>query len=170
RLKIIPGKYRLIKAQVQLNQKGEAIKEIVDLLARFQQVCVQPDLDEWRHLSVPVAQLKSLFLIVNRKAVNARTLANELAVTPGNVTGIVTRLVEQELVVRKPDASDRRIFWLEATPKGRLLLDKLMENHTKQLAAILEFMQNSELNALVKGLKGLLTAFEKHLDTFKTIK
>jgi DNA-binding MarR family transcriptional regulator len=157
-------------AKPENQDKEAAIKEILRVVEQIPRMFASPDLDEWRHLNVPMAQLKSLFLITNRKETNSRTLAEELDVTPGNVTGIVDRLAEQELVIRKPDPQDRRVIWLEATPKGKELLNKLMENHSKQFAMILGFMRVEDINSLSTGLKALLTAVEAHMEELKITK
>ena len=151
------------------HDKEQSIRDILNLVEKLPRVFSSPDLDEWRHLNVPMAQLKCLFLIMNRQEVNSRILARDLDVTPGNVTGIVDRLVEQELVIRKPDPQDRRVIWLEATPKGKELLGKLMENHSKQIALILDFMKPDELKALAVGMNGLVVALEQHISELKNL-
>ena len=143
--------------------KEKSIQEILELVKKMPQLMSRPDLNEWRKLTVPMAQLKALFLIVNSGEINSRTLAESLEVTPGNVTGIVDRLAEQDLVVRKPDPQDRRVIWLEATAKGKELLGKLMEIHIKQFALILDYMKPEELKAFKIGLKGLVNAVEGHI-------
>ena len=144
-------------------EKEESIREILEMLKKLPHLISRPDLGEWCRLTVPMAQLKALFLIVNTRGVNSHTLAEDLAVTPGNVTGIVDRLAEQELVVRKPDPQDRRVIWLEATSKGHELLGKLIEDHSKNFAMILDFMLVEDLKALAVGLNGLVKAFQEHV-------
>lgn len=151
-------------------EKEESIRGILEMLKKLPHLISRPDLGEWCRLTVPMAQLKALFLIVNNKGVNSRTLAEDLAVTPGNVTGIVDRLAEQGLVVRKPDPQDRRVIWLEPTSKGDELLGKLIEDHSKNFAMILAFMEVEDLRALAVGLNGLLKAFQEHLSELKKIK
>jgi MarR family transcriptional regulator, organic hydroperoxide resistance regulator len=150
--------------------KAQKIQEILNLGEKMSRLFYSPDLDQWRQLNVPMAQFKTLFLIINRQPENSRTLAKELGVTPGNVTGIVDRLAEQEMVVRKPDPVDRRIIWLEATPKGKELFMKLMEYHTKQFSLILGHMKAADLDALATGIKGLVEVVESHMDEIKKFK
>jgi len=147
--------------------KSRTIQDVVTIGHALSRLVISPDLDQWRQLNVPVAQLKSLFLIVNRRGMNSRLLARELDVTPGNVTGLVDRLAEQDLVIRKPDSEDRRVTWLEATPKGRELLDRLLENRTRKVTSILQYMSPGDLESLKQGLQGLLSAVEDHLDVIK---
>ena len=143
-------------------EKDEAINEIIGLQKRASKVLGGYALESWRHLDVPMAQLKSLFIITSKGVTNFSMLAQELGVTSGNVTGIVDRLVEQGLVIRNPDPEDRRVIRLEATEKGRDLLTNLMEAQTKHMAHILTHMNLDELTALSLGLSGLIRAIEEH--------
>jgi DNA-binding MarR family transcriptional regulator len=88
-------------------------------------------------------------------------LARDLDVTPGNVTGIVDRMVEQGLVSRKPDPEDRRVVWLAATEKGRELLSNLFEADTQCSIRILEHMSLEDLKAFARGLSGFLNAVDQ---------
>ena len=149
------------------NEKGdmdkeEAISEIIGLQQRASKVLGSYAVESWRHLDVPMAQLKSLFIITSKGVTNFSMLAQELGVTSGNVTGIVDRLVDQGLVIRNPDPEDRRVIRLEATAKGRELLTNLMEAQTKHMAHILTHMNLDELTALSRGLTGLIRAVEEH--------
>jgi DNA-binding MarR family transcriptional regulator len=50
--------------------------------------------------------------------VRMHDLAEELGVTPRNITTIVDGLEREGLLARRPDPSDRRAIWLELTPLG----------------------------------------------------
>jgi DNA-binding MarR family transcriptional regulator len=143
-------------------EKAELIKEIIELQRRLSQVLIPYAMEPWRKLDVPLAQLKSLFIIVMKGDTNFRTLAHDLGVTPGNVTGIVDRLVEQGLASREPGLDDRRTIQLKATDKGRELLTGLTETHTGLMVDILEHMSDEDLNSLLRGLSGFIKAVEEY--------
>jgi MarR family transcriptional regulator, organic hydroperoxide resistance regulator len=147
----------------------QLIQSIFESGRQMSGILTCPDIDQWRQLNVPVAQLKCLFLVINHQGINSRLLADQLGVTPGNVTGIVDRLEEQNLIIRRPDPQDRRVIWIEATPKGRELLHKLMEFHFKQYAKILAYMPAEDLEALDRGLRSLLVTIQEHIDEIKQI-
>jgi DNA-binding MarR family transcriptional regulator len=139
-------------------EKQQVIQDIIGLQQQFSRVGLHYAFESWRKLDVPVAQLKSLFVIANKEDTNFRTLAQDLGVTPGNVTGIVDRLVEQGLVSRNPSPEDRRIIRLQATEKGYDLLSNLIDAHTNNMVRILDRMSTEDLLALSKGLTGLIRA------------
>jgi DNA-binding MarR family transcriptional regulator len=146
--------------------KKEVIAEIVELQRKFNKTIVPYAIDAWRELNVPLAQLKSLLIITSKKETNSRTLAQDLKVTPGDVTGIIERLVEQGLVARKPSLTDRRVIWLQATDKGHELLANLIENQTRHMIHILEYMSLDDLRCLSQGLAGVFQAVEEHQKEF----
>jgi DNA-binding MarR family transcriptional regulator len=146
--------------------KKEVINEIMELQQRMSQVIVPYAIESWRKLDVPLAQLKSLLIIVGKGETHFSTLAQDLGVTPGDVTGIIERLVEQGLVTRKPSPEDRRKVWLQATDKGRDLLANLMESQTRHMVHILEYMNLEDLKSLLRGLSGFIQAVGEHQKEF----
>jgi len=116
----------------------------------------------WKNLDVPLAQLKSLFIIFIRGSINTNNLAQELGVTPGNVTGIVNRLVEQGLIIRTQDPDDRRINIISLTEKGRDTVGNIHESGTRQMAAILTHMDLDGLVCLGRAMEVLIAAVEEH--------
>jgi DNA-binding MarR family transcriptional regulator len=146
--------------------KREIINEIVELHRRMSQVMIPYAIKTWRELEVPLAQLKSLLITAGKGETNFRTLAKDLGVTPGDVTGIIERLEAQGLVTRKANANDRRIIWLQPTDKGRDLLANLMESQTPHLVHILEYMSLEELQSLLSGFTAFLHAVEQHQKEF----
>lgn len=149
-----------------MEKKEEVINEIIELQRRMSQVIIPYAIESWRKLDVPLAQLKSLLIITAKGETNFSTLAQDLGVTPGDVTGIIERLVEQGLVSRKPSPEDRRVIWLEATDKGLDLLTNLMESQTRHMVRILEYMSLEDLTSLLRGLSGFIHAVEEHQKEF----
>jgi DNA-binding MarR family transcriptional regulator len=78
-----------------------------------------------------------------------------LDVTPPNVTGIVNRLVMQELVHREEDPEDRRAYNVSVTEKGTALIEGLRESGTKRIVEILSRLTTKELTALQIGFRAL---------------
>jgi DNA-binding MarR family transcriptional regulator len=54
-----------------------------------------------------------------------RDLAGRLGVTPGTLVPLIDRLEEMDYLRRVPDQSDRRMTWLELTPRGMRLFNKM---------------------------------------------
>jgi DNA-binding MarR family transcriptional regulator len=72
-------------------------------------------------------------------------LSRLLLVTSGNLTGIVDRLEEQDLVRREPDKKDRRVVRVRLTDKGTTLTNEALPDHADQINRALSFMPRATL-------------------------
>ena len=75
-------------------------------------------------------------------------LSRRLLVTAGNVTGIITRLERDGLVVRKEDPADGRAYRVRLTPRGRRHLRGLVPKQTEVLATLLDGLDAEDQLAL----------------------
>lgn len=144
-----------------MNRKSDLISEIIALQRQVNRALRQAP-DAWLGLNLTIAQLKTLFVISNRGSTNSRTLAEALAVTPSNVTGIVDRLVEHELVSRQEDPKDRRALQLRVTDKGETLLAGLRERRMTHLSEMLALLDSGELATVAQGLVLLAKAADEY--------
>jgi MarR family 2-MHQ and catechol resistance regulon transcriptional repressor len=86
-------------------------------------------------------------------------LADKLLVTGGNVTYVMDRLEEQELVYRERSPQDRRIIQAKLTPKGKALIGDVFPGHggfVEELSGHLDSSEQDALRSLLKKLgKGI---------------
>jgi DNA-binding MarR family transcriptional regulator len=144
-----------------MKSKEELIAEVIELFKKLGENRIQYQFEPWRKLEVPLAQLKSLFLIHIRGSVNVRDLALDLGVTPGNVTSIVDRLVGQGLVERSEKPGDRRIVLLQLTDKGLQTITNIHMMEHRHLKRLLERMNAGDISALIRGISSFLAAAKK---------
>ena len=135
-------------------------RQIIQLVGRVGHATGQYQPEAWLEMDLTIGQLNSLMFIDFEGNTNLRKLAAALGVTPPNATGIVDRLVEQELVSRKENQEDRRMVALTVTDKGKAVLEKLRERKTSHMSAILARLSADELSVLAQGLTALTRAFE----------
>jgi DNA-binding MarR family transcriptional regulator len=143
-------------------EKAKLISEIIELQRKVDKARRPSTLDVWMSLPITIAQLKSLFFISNQGSSSLGKLAAALGVTPANVTGIVDRLVEQDLVSRSENVQDRRVLLLRTTGKGEELVANLRERRKGFMSEILERLSVGELATLARGLTSLVKAAEAH--------
>ena len=143
--------------------KSQLVQEVVELQRQVGRIIGQHVPSVLIDSGLTLTQLRSLFFIANEGSTNSRKLARALEVTPSNVTGIVDRLVEQELVSRTQNPEDRREMTLQATDKGQALVSNLKEVGIKHMTQILSLLSLGELSSLIQGL----SAFIKAADSYK---
>ena len=79
----------------------------------------------------------------------------KMMVTVSNLTGIVDRLEEKKLVLRKRDETDRRVVHVTLTEKGMKLYKSTIPVFEKSISEIfssLDLPRQKELSALLRNL------------------
>ena len=84
-------------------------------------------------------------------------LSRKLLVTSGNLTGIIDRLEREDLVVREPDSSDRRVVRIRLTAKGRDIVGRFVPEHVHQIENIFAGIPEKDLRQL-RDLLGRLNS------------
>ena len=90
-------------------------------------------------------------------------IAQLLKVSTPTATGIVDRLVEQDLVKRKHDLEDRRVVICQLAPHGRKLIGQTWQSFRNNTKEILMSMSEDGINIVSETLMLLL-------ETGKTMK
>ncbi|MBY0533255.1 MAG: MarR family transcriptional regulator [Xanthobacteraceae bacterium] len=85
-------------------------------------------------------------------------LSQRMMVTNGNVTGLVDRLLAEEVISRKQHKSDRRSHIVSLTEKGRRQFAKMAKEHENWIAGMFGELSQSEFATLTKLLGKLKTS------------
>lgn len=145
-------------------ERSELIKEIVELQRHINRDMRENTLEAWMGLNLTVPQVKSMFFIGNEGATNLTKLAAALDVTPANVTGIIDRLVEHDLVSRQENPDDRRSSTLRVTEKGENTIANLRERRISHTTEILSNLKTDDLNAILRGFSLFVAAARVYSD------
>ena len=144
--------------------KKETIEELVELQRRIDRDRRQYELDAWMRLHLGIGQLKTLFFISNRGATTTGKLATALKVTPTNVTGIIDRLLEKNLITRTGDPDDRRVLLLRTTPQGDELVTELRQKRRERMTELFTRLNDEESAIVAQGLKIMVKAIDAKPD------
>lgn len=88
-------------------------------------------------------------------------LSKRMMVTGGNITGITDQLEQEQLVVRVPDARDRRVYTVKLTGEGRRAFAEMAKVHEGWIAELLQDMPADDKSRLIT----LLSQMKQHLTT-----
>jgi DNA-binding MarR family transcriptional regulator len=139
-------------------EKTELVKQVINLQRQVRRALREYVPDAWMELDITIAQLKTLFFVASEGSTNTKRLAEELGVTPSNVTGIVDRLVRHGLLSRQENPEDRRMLELQVTDKGEAILNGLRERTVSSMSKVLARMSPEDLSFLARGLSSLVKA------------
>jgi MarR family transcriptional regulator, 2-MHQ and catechol-resistance regulon repressor len=82
-------------------------------------------------------------------------LAEKLLVTGGNVTYVMDRLEQQELVYRERSEDDRRVIQAKLTAEGRALVEGVFQGHAEYVEHLTRHVASDERVELKELLKKL---------------
>jgi len=91
-------------------------------------------------------------------------LSRVLFTDKSNVTSIVDRLEQNNLVTRTMDPRDRRVMLITLTSEGRRLRDKVKEEHDEHISNLIGVLNNTDLHALLAHLASISQSIETHLE------
>ena len=89
-------------------------------------------------------------------------LAEKLLVTGGNVTYVMDRLEEQDLVYRERSPEDRRVIQAKLTEKGRQTIGEVFPGHGAYIEQVSGHLDREEQDTLRYLLKKLGVAIREH--------
>ncbi len=95
----------------------------------------------------------------NPSGLRMKEISKRLMVSGGNVTGITDQLEKEGLVVRTPDASDRRAFSVKLTEAGLKKFSQIANRHEEWIVQTFDGLTREEkqtMFALLKKLKSHL--------------
>ncbi|WP_229518462.1 MarR family winged helix-turn-helix transcriptional regulator [Massilia sp. PAMC28688] len=88
-------------------------------------------------------------------------LSRRMMVTGGNITGITDQLEREQLVVRVPDAKDRRVYTVKLTEAGRRTFADMAVVHEGWIAELLQDISPDDKGQLIT----LLSQMKQHLNS-----
>lgn len=134
------------KSQPQLIQECmQSLRRIVKALEEYSRSVE-------RRFELTGPQLWALWELGRTGPLALKDLAAKMHLESSTVVGVVDRLVTKGLVVRNPDASDRRRISLALTEKGHEILEAAPHPAQGHLLAGLESMELSRVQALHESL------------------
>lgn len=110
---------------------------------------------------ITISQCHALGEVATQEGLTSGELASRLGIDPSAVTRISDALVQQGLVRRKTDPSDRRMVRLVLTEAGRDLWSRIEEAMVGRSRAILDHFPLEQQEAVLELCERLVQALEK---------
>jgi DNA-binding MarR family transcriptional regulator len=109
-----------------------------------------------RASELSMSQLGALFHIHRIGSSGVTDLGEHLGVTSSAASQMLERLVQQELILRSPDPSDRRVKQIALTDKGRQVLHESIRARQGWLTDLAETLSDSEKETIMAALNILI--------------
>lgn len=116
---------------------------------------------EFLEIAITMPQAKLVYLLAAARELHMSELVARLGVSLSTVSGLVDRLVEQDLAARRDDPEDRRQVVVSITDRGMAFVDRFRELNAGQLRQLLAVLDDAELGAVSQALSILGAAAER---------
>ncbi|MFT5092126.1 MAG: MarR family winged helix-turn-helix transcriptional regulator [Planctomycetales bacterium] len=107
-------------------------------------------------LTPPQFQMLTVLNRLRGEQVTQRRLGRELYVSFPNVTVMLSRLEQAELIARKVNAADRRERFVIITRRGRSLLKKVWKEQPAQLESVMTGLDDAERRQLARLMNKMI--------------
>ena len=118
-----------------------------DLMAVFETILNRSGLSQGRFLTL---------IVLSRtpdKEIYPSYLARKLGVTRATMTGLLTGLERQGLIVRRKPDADRRNICVSLTDAGRRTLENILPDYYRLFAKLTTYLDEGERQTLISLLK-----------------
>jgi DNA-binding MarR family transcriptional regulator len=112
----------------------------------------------WHRGSLSLIHLQVLAILEAEGAVTMSRLADELDVSVASATGIVDRMQQRHLVVRRHDRDDRRLVLVSCTETGGKVFHALADHRRSHLEKLVARLSEEEAAGLLLGMRGIQRA------------
>jgi DNA-binding MarR family transcriptional regulator len=109
-------------------------------------------------IDLTMPQMKTLLYAVGNPGATGGQLARAIGVSLSTMTGIVDRLVDQGIVTRREDRTDRRLIRVDVTDAGRQMVERLYAASLDWHRRLLVRMDADALASYHRSMSDLLRA------------
>jgi DNA-binding MarR family transcriptional regulator len=106
-------------------------------------------------LGITVEMLEVLMVLARKKQINQQQIADLVRKNKANLTPIIDKLAEKELVMRQEDTADRRSRIISLTDKGQTLCTVHAKLFEEFYATFLKDVDLQNLNKTINVLKNI---------------
>ncbi len=146
---------RTLQKEWALSEKEQLIAEIMGAQIRLQHLFADDRSDPLFSSHLTMSQLKILLLLTRHGTMAGGELARMVGVGAAALSGMIDRLVVQDLVTRTEDLHDRRVRRIGLTRAGRDLIDGIITAGMTKQRELLSRLTAEEL-AVVSQASAIL--------------
>jgi DNA-binding MarR family transcriptional regulator len=143
---------------VAVTDREQVIGRILETQRQLRRRLTEQGAHPLLDVQLTMSQLKVMIVLGRLGATSGQDLARRTGFSLATLTGVVDRLVVQDLVSRREDPSDRRVRRLELTPAGTELIDRLIAAGEEQQHRMLDRLEDDGLDLVARAFDLLLDA------------
>jgi DNA-binding MarR family transcriptional regulator len=123
----------------------ESMDKLSELIRKFQTQLISGDLKEYT-----LRQLYYIELINKNEGISVSELSKTLNVKKSTVSIAINQLIELRILTKIQSSTDKRVYFLQLTPKGKDIMKMHMQVHKNTMKKILKILNPKEVDNFIK--------------------
>ena len=136
-------------------------RELVEIMPVIYKEFARREDNELTKGKISCPQMVTLDYVLRRARVNMKDIARHLGVQMSSATTLVDRLIRQKMLMRHRDEEDRRLVRVTITPKGRKVVEQILNQKRRSIRGVFSVLTDSERGHYLKILRKV---YSHHLD------
>lgn len=145
------------------DQQQQRTLEIIQSAREVKQAFHQAMSKAYQHLNITPIQSFVLRKLCEKPGITLSELAEYIQLGKSTTSGIIDRMVRDQLVSREQSSTDRRSVTLKLLDKGELLLQRVRENQVERLSPLLQ-MSDDEIDSLLRIHQKIVRILHQQLE------
>jgi len=129
---------------------------ILDLIYELKKKCIQSDEDFFNSLDISQAEYNMFICLKNCKHFNSYSVAEKMQLSLSRVSRIIDKMVNKEFLTRTTNKLDRRAIDIKMTPKGKDVMNKIIEYRSKRDKKLESLISGEEKKEISVNLNKLI--------------
>jgi DNA-binding MarR family transcriptional regulator len=139
-------------------ERESAVRRITEAHERLMHLLSAGHSADFVEMPMTMSQAKVLYLVASAGEIHMAELPGRLGVSLSTVSGLVDRLVDHGLLVRREDPADRRQVVVGMTEAGVAAIERFRELNVRQLRELLDRVEPIALPDVERGYAILVEA------------
>ena len=130
------------------------VQNFVTIMPLFQKKLIRRDCG-FAHDSLNHSHFQIMVVLKENGKLSISDVAKRLLISTPNMTKLINKLIDEEMIERIPDKKDRRIINIDLTEKGKKYLESKFKHVQSTLKERLSTLPDGQLNKLNSSLENL---------------
>ncbi len=139
---------------------GEMLDNLFLLYQLFQKNVLKHKNSNGR-MKMSFAHYLTLIMLKDRGDLSISEIGNQIGMKKQNMTYLTNKLVEEGLIQRLHDMSDRRVIKITLTIKGNEYLDKWRKNKIEETKKDFSFYDDNDMKEIYSSIENIKQVFLK---------
>jgi len=144
----------------KISSKAQA-KEMAELTCKLSRACNRKETSFAALFQLTPTELRCLRMFSKKSTVSIKEMIDELEISAGRVTHILTSLENKDYIVRRVDVNDKRNHLVDLTPESRKFINQLTKKHVELHQNILNNLSNENKVVITQVMSELIDALNE---------